>query len=470
MAGRSILHLTRDGLACHPQPTSATAPPQRFSHTQDGLARFAEHLGQNPAIRFTLLVDVPDEFFSVEPLPKLSAVDRRALLARRRERIGRETPYFTETRLPALASDASADEYLFATLVRPEQIKPWLDALEHSGSRLTGIHSAAFAALPLLRHLPPPPGPAQARLVASLGPAGLRVSYYTGKHLRFSRLTPAEPDAWHVHVQELLRTRLHLVSQRLLPRETPLQLLFIAPKAAHGSIRQFAPPELDCIDPAALALACGAPDSFDADLTPLIHRALALRQRVPSIHAPGLMWQLTLRHACTALVLGAALFAGAVGVITYSTYNATQATRHDIDRLRQHIATGEQAIAQAQAAIPTTPMPADRIHATHQRLLQLLTGDRPTAALHAVSRALTRFPRITLARLDWSLDPLDAQPALRIDLRLDLPDASPDLADTFIQTLQEQTLATVTASAGDPLDASTHRRLDLRLTFNTPPR
>ena len=149
MAGRTILHLTRDGLSCHPQPPSAATPPQRFSPTHDGLARFAEHLARHPTLRFTLLVDVPDEFFTVEPLPKLSAGDRRALLARRRERLAHETPYFTEAPLPALAGDAPADDCLFASLVRPDQLKPWLDALRHANAALTGIHSAPFAALPL---------------------------------------------------------------------------------------------------------------------------------------------------------------------------------------------------------------------------------------------------------------------------------------------------------------------------------
>lgn len=471
MAGRTLLHLTRDGLAWHPQPPSDATPPQRFSPTHDGLARFAEHLAQHTTLRFTLLVDVPDEFFTVEPLPKLSAGDRRALLARRRERLAHETPYFTEAPLPALAGDAPADDCLFASLVRPDQLKPWLDALRHANAALTGIHSAPFAALPLLRHLPPPPGPAQARLVASLGPAGLRVSCYTGPHLRFSRLTPAEPHAWHTHVQELLRTRQHLASQRLLPRETPLQLLFIAPQAAHGAIRQLAPPDLDCVDLAALARACGAPEPPDADLTPLLHRTLARHRRIPSIHTPGLQRQHTLRRAGTALILGAALFASAAGVVAYGTLDATQTTRQDIDRLRQHIANAERAIAQAQAAIPPTSMPPERIHAAHQRLPQLLAGSQPTAALHAISRALTRFPQVSLTRLDWSFDPHDTHTAPRLDLRLALPDAAPDLADAFTQALREQTRATVSPIDGDTLDTDAPRqRLGLRLTFDTPPR
>lgn len=467
MADRRTLHLSAAGLASH--APGASAADSHFAPDADGLARFAAYLTAHARTRFTLLIDLPDELFSTETIPPLRGRDRQRLLARRQERLGASVPHVTRLSLGTRNTSKPEESVLLAALTRPESLRPWFDALTHAGSIVTSVHSIPFVCMTLLAHLPPAASaPDAPQLLASLGPAGLRVSCYADGKLRFSRLTPAGADPWASCHPEIQRTRQYLHAQRILGHDMPPQIRVLAHPDHHATIRNNAPDGIDCVDLVALAHNCGAPPPIGSDSLPLLIQLLARAPRLPAIHVPALGRAQRIARIGQAAILGTALVVGASLALGAANYMASQESDAQSTQLRTQITDAQRLLDQARAAIPPTPHPPAAIHATHARAVRLHAAADIDTRLNAVSRAFDQHPQIDLDRLEWTLNPTDPDPALTIRLHINLPiQGANTLAETFAATLQTTTQATATIDpTGTPAaDAQQRQPLVVRIDF-----
>ncbi|GLT23244.1 hypothetical protein GCM10007933_27080 [Zoogloea oryzae] len=467
MADRRILHLSAAGLASH--APGASAADSHFAPDADGLARFATYLTAHARTRFTLLIDLPDELFSTETIPPLRGRDRLRLLARRQERLGAGVTHVTRLSLGTRNTSKPEESVLLAALTRPESLRPWFDALTHAGSIVTSAHSIPFVGMALLAHLPPAAyAPDAPQLLASLGPAGLRVSCYSDGKLRFSRLTPAGADPWASCHPEIQRTRQYLHAQRILGHDMPPQIRVLAHPDHHATIRNNAPDGIDCVDLVALAHNCGAPPPIGSDSLPLLIQLLARAPRLPAIHVPALGRAQRIARIGQAAILGTALVVGASFALGAANYMASQESDAQSTQLRTQITDAQRLLDQARAAIPPTPHPPAAIHATHARAVRLHAAADIDTRLNAVSRAFDQHPQIELDRLEWTLNPTDPDPALTIRLHINLPiQGANTLAETFAATLQTTTQATATIDpTGTPAaDAKQRQPLVVRIDF-----
>lgn len=214
-------------------------------------ATFASWLTHRPPDEpCRMLVDLPDEAYEVEDLPRVRGSDRRALLARRLAHWFPEPRFARASALGPLPDGRKGFErVLFAGLERSTDLLPWLERLEADGRRLELLVPAAS----LLPRLPLPgahprrrnKATSRPRLIATSGRAGLRISLLGGEHTLFSRVVRGasapitDPQSLGAEIE---RTRDYLVSQRRIASDAPLTRIVVDLPADAGTEHHSLPP------------------------------------------------------------------------------------------------------------------------------------------------------------------------------------------------------------------------------------
>ena len=180
-----------------------------------------------------IVVNLADEAYEVEDLPHVRGADRKALVARRTAAWFAHPAFARASSLgPAPDGRKGLERILFAGLERADELRPWLDAVHASGTRITHLIPAANLIPAVLAAAPGSPGAsAGPQLVAGFGRAGLRITLVAGSRVHFSRLVgrctladAAQSPAW---LQEIERTRDYLLAQHRLPGDAsvPVRVL-----------------------------------------------------------------------------------------------------------------------------------------------------------------------------------------------------------------------------------------------------
>ncbi len=281
-------------------------------------AAFASWLARRPPDEpCRMLVDLPDEAYQIEDLPRVRGSDRRALFARRLAHWFPEPRFARATPLGALPDGRQgAERVLFAGMERSTELLPWLDRLAADGRRPQVLvpASALLPRLPLpgarqRRHGKAPPRP---RLLATHGRAGLRISLLAGEHTLFSRLVRGHADSLadpQALATELERTRDYLAAQHRIASDAPLDRIVADLPAQTGTEHATLPPI--GVAAADTLAGCGLPNSYDA------HLLLALRHAPTTIGWPlaagARRWpRLPERRVLGALALAASTILGAL--------------------------------------------------------------------------------------------------------------------------------------------------------------
>lgn len=302
---RKPLLLLIDPLGLEVWQISAGTLRRRAGFGPDAHDAFASWLNTEAGRRSCrVLVNLPDEGFEHEDLPRASARDRRALVTRRCGAWFPHTPFVHAWPAgPATSGRKGAERFVFAGLERPAPLQAWLDALQRGRGRLTHLIPAA-SLIPALGTPRASTADAPATLLlAGLTRAGLRLSLVNTRTLLFSRLithcTATSGAAWE---DELERTRTYLLAQHLLPPETPV--------SAHL---------LGAIEPDTAASPSGALEP-DAPLTPVDQRLLGALARArpaqgwpPHASGPHPRTHAARAFAPATLSLGALVVAAGIG-------------------------------------------------------------------------------------------------------------------------------------------------------------
>lgn len=362
----------------------------------------AAHLQAHPGEACALLANLADESFAAEDLPHVRGPGGKAMVARKRVRHAHGSPFCAALRQGRRTEGRRDDRYLFATLARAA-IEPWLQAIERCGALLSGIHSLPQLAAQLVAANGPSPA-----VLVSCSRAGLRQTFVTDGHLRFSRLTPladATPEetaaACAAEAATMLR---YLCAQRMTKRDVPLTILILADPAQRPAFAHH------CRDDAGLRfqyldLAAevrrrslrAMPVENGAD--PLFAWMLA-RKPPPAQFAPASArhrWQLAragraVERAGLAACVAGLLFAG----VQVSQAFSRQASA---DQLASRNAQDEAALRVAPGPV-WNPALQVLMHA-HEELLRASPG--PLPLLVRLSRALDDVAAIELERLEWRL-------------------------------------------------------------------
>ena len=331
--------------------------------------------GRSVAETCRIVVNLADEAYEIEDLPRLRGGDRKALLARR-SAAWFPPPAFARNWSLGAPPDgrAGAERIVFAGLERTDALLPWLEVVRTSRLRVTRLVSAG-SLLPLILALPatggaPLRGP---QLVAGFTRGGLRISLIEDGRLHFSRLvehctlaTARQSPAWR---DEIERTRAYLLAQHRLASGSVAPILVLErAEAVHTLTPAPAPaengrPGVTFAGTATAGSTSGGPS--DADETPSVFETQLLHAL---LRAPGKIgWSLDaagagmplherLRPSPRALALACVVVAGTVGAgVWLSEREAAAAARATEAAARSAREEAARIAAQAPTQAPAPP-------------------------------------------------------------------------------------------------------------------
>ncbi|MBF0193759.1 MAG: hypothetical protein HQL71_04340 [Magnetococcales bacterium] len=282
MLEKRLLFLTKDRLTLFSWKKGGIAgPPTQFTSDEEGHNKFAEVISVKPEIPVSILVDLIEEEYRTDTIPHVFGPDRTALHQRRAGRAFPSSPYnYLELQGREKKKGRRDDIAMISGITDPDLLAGWLQIIAEKKVSLVGVYS-----LPLLskRLLKPLDSISPATLLVSWqSSSGLRFSFFSGSHLKVSRMAPVpepEPKLYtELFVEELAKTREYLNSLRLIPRDTPLQVVLFTNPEMLDAVRP------KCIDTATL--------KFRLMTVNVVARKIGIKRRIMTPFSDSLFVQL----------------------------------------------------------------------------------------------------------------------------------------------------------------------------------
>lgn len=226
---RRAIFLSSDKLAVYHWDNGKLGSSYLFDVSPDGQQYFDRYLKETGRISTWFLVDLVEEEFRHDKIPHVFGADRVAVIARKKARLFRDTPYFYADVQERETEGRRDDHVLFMALTNPDLLAPWLEIIHLNKIPLAGIYSVPQITKTLLDQLPEP---VDHMLVVSLHSiSGLRQSFYLKKQLKISRLVDlprfgTQPYAPIIH-EEVEVLRRYLNSMRLVDIDKPLHVYYL---------------------------------------------------------------------------------------------------------------------------------------------------------------------------------------------------------------------------------------------------
>ena len=387
---------------------------QAFASDAQGLTDFEQYLQSTPRRPVRLMVDLIDEVFRVDSMPRVFGSDRKALRQRLLARHFRTTAcrhLIIQGRHRTGRRDLRV---LICGLTNPEPVKTWVDIISRNHVPLAGIHSLSLIGERLLPCLQA--AVSQALLITQQSPEMMRESFYDHGHLRFSRSIAIRCQDTGTYAgfvdREVRNTLRFLQSQRLLRQSERLHVHLIARTERRDELRQglrsdetIAYRTWDQVSVGKrLRIRGELPSEFADGL--FVH--LLSRQRWPINHyaTPDMRTHAFHRHANGGLyaaslaILLAAITVGAVKLIEGRLY----AGYRQVARLEA--ARYQRAYDELLREISAFPLQAAHIKDVVDlvRELDASINTTPAALMVHVGEVLNHHPSITVREMRWIAD------------------------------------------------------------------
>ncbi len=159
-----------------------------FEPNEDGFAAFREFIKDYKHLKTQLLVDIIEEDFHSDNIPRVSGKDRQALINRSLNNNFKDITYRCALSHGKSATEKGKEEILVGALTNTELLTPWLSEIRRQGIRLTGIQSVSTVGETLLSKIQSDEKPIL--LISQQLPWTIRFSFYKDNNLYFSRLIP----------------------------------------------------------------------------------------------------------------------------------------------------------------------------------------------------------------------------------------------------------------------------------------
>ena len=419
-----------------------------FPTTHAGLTAFQNLLMQHSGRPVRIILDSVDEDYRVEVLPHIRGAARDEMLSRKLKQVFRNTAFSGAWRQLRENEGRRDDRYLLAAVTDSEWLKPWLAVIDNTRVPLEGITLLSIACQSLLKLLQI--REPHALLAYRLG-TGLRLSYYQNGLLRFSRLlageTPTQGPGWAT--EEISKTQLYLMGQRMLPREARLQVLLLD---AGGSLASaLAPLNADpafnarLLDPQTLARALRMPDTFLNSAPEIAPLAAIAGEALVLDLAPAALKRRYTEYRWRRGIQMTALAIGVAGIVfTGMQWLRTLDLNDETRQLQIEAQKTETRYRDATRAFPITPVSAEQLGETIALAQQLeQTRATPAPVLALLSRIFERQPEVTLKKIRWQDAALTAPVAagerhIELEATLNPFDGNYRLAMARIENLMTQ--------------------------------
>lgn len=379
-----------------------------FANNGSGREEFRQFLQHHPNVPIQLIADAVEEDFRPETMPHAFGGARHEMVERKLNQLYRNTSYRTAQFIGREADKRRDDLFLFMSLTNPDIVAPWVTAAEELQAPLAGVYLLPVVSQLLIKELKLKNADL---LLMSRQSAGLRQTYFSGQRLRVSRLTPLagmdERQINKLYVSETEKTRLYLVSLRMIARENRLHLVFPTAEYVDAGVTQQLEQtqgvSCNIIGAAELARRLGLnadllkryPDMLHmhvlARSKPICNLAHARQTRHYQLHK----LRIGINIASAACLSGAAIVAAAN---LFSAADLNQKLQEAAAQTRQQ----EKLYTEVASNFPKTPLPGNDLKAAVELAKKIGELNRtPQRLMQVVGETLDIQREIQLNRLRW---------------------------------------------------------------------
>ncbi len=383
---------------------------QVYANDDEGHLAFTELLKQYAASSIYLIADAVEEDYRLESLPHTGGSAKKEMIERKLNQFYRGLVYRTAHFINRDTDKRRDDKYLFAALNNADFLQPWVVSIQGVHAQLVGVYLLPMLSQVLVRQLKLM---APHILLCERLSSGLRQTYFHNGRLRMSRLVPNLPEAanqlGYFYLVETEKTRLYLISQRFITRDTPLNLVLASADGntlpISQAISQEQSLEATDINLSPFAKTLGLSTKAIQQIPELVHMQLLANGNLVDNLAPQTLTKQyqfsklkqgikisTIVLSALGLCIAAGLF---IQAFTYKS-DFEQATKDTL--IQQHL------YDEVAKNFPVTPINASDLK-TAVELESAIDAypKSPKRLMQVVSAALEKLPQIQLDRLRWAL-------------------------------------------------------------------
>ncbi len=381
-----------------------------YANDATGHDEFSRFLSLHPNIPVYLLVDTVEEDFRLETLPHAFGGARQEMIERKLNQLYRNTDYRTAQFAGRETDKRRDDRFLLMSLTNPDLILPWMAAIDGLQAPLAGVYLLPSVSQLLIKTLKLK---MPDLLLMTRQSAGLRQSYFAGGNLRISRLTPLagldERQIEQLYANETEKTRLYLISLRMITRESRLHLVFptIEPVDAGFCERLESSQGVGCevISPDELVLRSGLDRTLLQQHPDILHmHALALQRPLGNLASAKQVRHHRLYKLRTAINAAAAACLGSAAIVAAVNLWDTAALEHELKQAAVETGRQEQLYNVVAQNFPKTALPGTDLKTAVGVANAIQQINRsPQRMMQVVSAELDAQPEIILNRMRWKL-------------------------------------------------------------------
>jgi len=379
-----------------------------FNNTDQNYTAFSEYLAQHGNTNIYLIVDAVEEDYKLESLPHTTGRARREIVDRKLNQFNRNSLYRTAHFINRATDKRKDDNFLFVALSNADFLRGWMDAIQANHAPLVGVYLLPMISQVAVRQMKLM---APHILLCERLSSGLRQTYLHNGRLRMSRLVPmkdVKPNQLaYFYLVEIDKTRLYLMSQRLITGETPLQMVLPAVDSTYDEIAKSISQEqgLECraVDILALAKNIHIAEELVKTNPEFLHMQLLANGNVPDNLAPVTFRKIhNLNNIRRKINMATACVA--TGGIVLAAFYAWQGHKQK-DQLQLIAAQTQQQQQQYEEVaknFPITPIPSTELKVAVELAKTIKNNNQsPRQFMQVLSGAFEVSPEIALSRIRW---------------------------------------------------------------------
>lgn len=228
---KRVFYIIQGNLQVFEQGRSPVADSPSFPDSDAGLREFDAYLSATASRPSLIVIDVIEEVFTTDSVPKLSAGDRQALLDRRIRRKFPRTPFRLSVVEPGKLLGGGAQKAVYSSISNHELLDPWLAVVRKHCVPLTGIYSVPVMTPKLLSKIYS--GPLPVLFISQHQEDKIRQVFMQEGMVKSARLSKSpriDEDGYPQSVlNEIQRSRRYLERSRLLSGEEQLDICMVTP-------------------------------------------------------------------------------------------------------------------------------------------------------------------------------------------------------------------------------------------------
>lgn len=381
-----------------------------FNNIDQDYSAFSEYIAKQPDTNIYLIVDAVEEDYKLESLPHTTGRARREIIDRKLNQFNRNSTFRAAHYINRSADKRKDDNFLFVALSNADSLQGWLDVIQANQSPLVGLYLLPMISQVMVRQMKLM---APHILLCEQLSSGFRQTYLHNGRLRMSRLVPmvdVKPNQLaYFYLVEIEKTRLYLISQRLISGETQLQMVLPAFDNSHHeiakSISQDQDLEYKTVDILAYAKNINLAESLIKPHPELLHMQLLANGNLPNNLAPPTYSKIhNLNNTCRILYLAiAAIALLSIGLAGVYAWQGRQ-QYNQLDLIAAQTQQQQRLYDEVAKNFPSTPIPSAELKVAVD-LAQTIEANRqtPSQFMQILSAACETAPEINLNRMRWLL-------------------------------------------------------------------